>query len=565
MTPTEEQQQIYVFVREGSGHGIIDAVAGAGKTTTIIESAAHVPPSSQALFCAFNKSISLEIEKRFQQKGMYRVTVRTIHALGLHLLTSDAAFGDRPQIKERKYHTLLNTAEIKEALEPHYRELLKINNLDPDNRFVKQDSYAARGFIYKVNERLLDINQKFRSTLCGEGLDDFLSMVMHFGIFDATEAKKQDFAKEVEAYYACHKILLQAGNELSKGSRIIDFTDMIYLPYHWNLEARNKYDFLFIDECQDLSKAQLAVAVKYAHREARVLAVGDPFQSIYGFAGADIRSFARIKERTQAKELPLTLCFRCPQQMITLARERRSDIRGNKEEPGVLQTIRADQVRELARANDLVICRFKAPLFIKVFEFVEHDIKVRIDHDEARELIRELKMLFKQPELNAVFATLPGGFEDLKLEAERRRKYIIQKEAQRITDSAERETYIRDEERYLRKRLAFLHKKSIKWADTCHSVDDILHLLMDYITAREDAIKLSTIHRAKGLEENRVFVLDFHELPYKRMDAKEWEFQQELNLRYVAVTRAKEELFLVQSVNVVERLEEGSLFDELFM
>jgi DNA helicase-2/ATP-dependent DNA helicase PcrA len=77
---------------------------------------------------------------------------------------------------------------------------------------------------------------------------------------------------------------------------IIDFTDMLYLPFEWHQQPARKYGFLFVDECQDLSKSQFAVVAKYGKRDGRILAVGDPQQSIYGFTGADINSFQRVKE-----------------------------------------------------------------------------------------------------------------------------------------------------------------------------------------------------------------------------------------------------------------------------
>ena len=61
----------------------------------------------------------------------------------------------------------------------------------------------------------------------------------------------------------------------------------------------------------------------------------------------------------------------------------------------------------------------------------------------------------------------------------------------------------------------------------------------------EDAIKISTIHRAKGLENDRVFILEYDKLPPPR--DLEWENIQERNLHYVAVTRPKEELYLCAS------------------
>ena len=66
---TEEQKQIFHFVQNETGHGIIDAVAGAGKTTTIMECSRYVQNQSEILFCAFNNSIATEILQKFRYRG----------------------------------------------------------------------------------------------------------------------------------------------------------------------------------------------------------------------------------------------------------------------------------------------------------------------------------------------------------------------------------------------------------------------------------------------------------------------------------------------------------------
>ena len=68
MIHTEEQKKIFNFVKYDSNHGIIDAVAGSGKTTTIVESVELIDQSKKVLFCAFNNSIAKEISNRFSQK-----------------------------------------------------------------------------------------------------------------------------------------------------------------------------------------------------------------------------------------------------------------------------------------------------------------------------------------------------------------------------------------------------------------------------------------------------------------------------------------------------------------
>jgi superfamily I DNA/RNA helicase len=56
---------------------------------------------------------------------------------------------------------------------------------------------------------------------------------------------------------------------------------------------------------------------------------------------------------------------------------------------------------------------------------------------------------------------------------------------------------------------------------------------------------LSTVHKAKGLEADNVFIICPELLPMRMEGQQEWEYQQELNLKYVAVTRAKKRLVWV--------------------
>ncbi|MEP6736931.1 MAG: UvrD-helicase domain-containing protein, partial [Chryseolinea sp.] len=350
--------------------------------------------------------------------------------------------------------------------------------------------------------------------------------------------------------------------ELSKNSMIMDFTDMIYLPYQWNIQSTVKYDFIFIDECQDLSPAQIAVVLKFGKESSRILAVGDPRQSIYGFAGADIESFDKVKRNTKAKQFPLTSCFRCPTKVIELARSIRTDIVGAKQEEGNVEFITFEKTVDIARPGDLIISRLKAPLVILVFSFIDKNVSVNIHEDEVRDVINEIKSIFKQEELNLTISSILGGFETLKTDVLQRWRWIIKKDSERIVNAAERTLYVESETGYLKQRLEFLNRKYELWKLTCSTLAEIIEKIRSYVSASENSIRLWTIHRAKGLENDRVFILDYDELPLGRLDQKEWERVQELNLKYVAITRARKELFLIEAEKV-EVLQEKSLFDIL--
>lgn len=561
MNFTEEQKRIFQFVEKENGHGIIDAVAGAGKTTTIMECANFISNKSSILFCAFNNSIANEIEKKFRKRGLNDVTVKTIHALGRNILQANNNTGRPITLENKKYRELLKNKDLQESMLPHVETILEINGFEKNSLDDRKD-FARINLSNRIAERLLDINQKFRSTLTKENIVDFETMVIHYGIFNEIEAANRNFKKELNEYFECHKMLLEAGNALSKNTMVIDYTDMLYLPYKWNQSPTNKYDFLFIDECQDLSLSQLAVATKYGKSTGRILAVGDPRQSIYGFTGADIESFETVKEMTKAKQLPLTTCFRCPKKVIEMAKEIRADIVGNKTDEGIINSIPFAEVVTLAKPGDLIISRLRAPLVIMVFSFIDKNIKVQIHEEEVKEIINEIKSIFKQNELNVLISNLPGEFSSIKSDVTNRWRWIIEKNAERIIDSTERKLYIDNEKKYLETRLEFLHKKYEQWKNDCNTLSEILERVKDFISATDNPIKLSTIHRAKGLENDRVFILNYDELPFFRLQQKDWEKTQELNLKYVAITRALKELFLIEKKEIQKIEAEESLFDK---
>ena len=91
-------------------------------------------------------------------------------------------------------------------------------------------------------------------------------------------------------------------------------------------------------------------------------------------------------------------------------------------------------------------------------------------------------------------------------------------------------------------------------ADGCEDVDEVLEKLDDLFTDTKsgNVITLSTVHKAKGLEADNVFILLPDCLPMKRKGQQLWELEQEMNLKYVAITRAKKKLVWVD-------LNEGAL------
>ncbi len=78
-------------------------------------------------------------------------------------------------------------------------------------------------------------------------------------------------------------------------------------------------------------------------------------------------------------------------------------------------------------------------------------------------------------------------------------------------------------------------------------VDELCKKIEELFSTTKSGVTLSTVHKAKGLENDRVFILRPDLLPLKRENQQPWEKMQELNLKYVAITRAKKALFFVEA------------------
>ena len=548
--PTSAQRAIFDFVANGAGNGIIDAVAGAGKTTTLMGCVDHIPNIKDVLYCAFNTSIRKEIQKKFQEKGK-TVAVKTIHSLGFQILRSFY----QVKMDNEKYRKIIENKEFFESLVPEIDQLLDIHNflsvaqiitLQGKRKELTWDEKNALnesvGFVREATSTILAINDKYRLTLCESDFASYKEMVDHFMLLD-----KNYSDEELDLYRRAHQKLLKEGNSIATSDRIIDYTDMLYLPTLLQLESKVQYGFVFVDECQDLSRSQLAIVKKYVRPGGRVLAVGDPYQSIYGFAGADSDSFENVRKAFDCQPLLLTDCFRCPQSVIKLAQTIRSDIKGFKKETGITRYLENRFVVETLRPGDLVICRHRYPLLSLAMKLVNKDIRIHLHPDEVQEFIGDYKRYFKPSELLKIL-TEESIEQFLSVVWDRNLKQI-QKDCDNV-DAVLREIKIKEETQLLKESLEFFLKKFKEWQlNTINSILLRLKELMSYLG--EDAIKISTIHRAKGLEENRVFILEYNKLPIKRV--LPWENIQERNLHYVAVTRPQSELYLC--VEAVEQYE----------
>lgn len=562
--PTEAQKKIYEFVESGSGNGIIDAVAGAGKTTTLMGCVNHIKNIQDTLFCAFNTSIRREIQRKFQDMGV-NVAVKTNHALGLQMLHGNKMV----QLNDNKYKQILNENGFFKLIAPEIDAILQIKDamsLSEMRAFREKES--EKGTMAKYHHFnysdyilhwimifLLELNNKFRLTLCDDNFESYREMENHFGIFEK-ERNYFFLPDELIHYYNANRLLLKEGNEMAKSQGIIDYTDMLYLPHHFNLRPNVQYGFVFVDECQDLSRAQIEIVSKYVKPDGRVLAVGDPYQSIYGFTGADPKSFERVKSTFNCQTLSLTDCFRCPVKPIDIAKTIREDIKGFKTEDGIVKILKSYEVLSNIRPGDLVIARFRDPLRKLAMKLVNNDVKVHVHPDEVEEMIGDYKTYFTPSELRKKLDD--GNLETFIEKVELRNIQRFEKDYDNA-DPAVKAVRIKEAIDLLIDSLNFFRNKFYDWQ--LNTIGSILLRLTETLRyLGNDAVKISTVHRAKGLENDRVFILEYNKMPVPR--ARLWEQIQERNLKYVAVTRPLNELYLClehQEEDEVDKKKDGNM------
>jgi len=244
--------------------------------------------------------------------------------------------------------------------------------------------------------------------------------------------------------------------------------------------------------------------------------------SIYGFAGADTKSIPLMAARLKAQELPLSICYRCPASHVKLARKIVPQIEARPDAPeGIVATFGAAQAVALAEDGDMILCRTNAPLVGIALDLIRNGQKAII---RGRDIGSNLKDLVERVERRTLAETLVA-LEDYK-EREMQKLYEKDKIAQAHSLEDRCDTVV-------------------ALADQVTSTGRLISLIESIFSDESIGVVCSTIHKAKGLEADRVFIYRPDLLPFP-FAKKDWELEQEMNLKYVALTRARHELYFVE-------------------
>lgn len=499
--PSVYQVAIFDWIENGRGHGRVPAVAGSGKTTTIVSAARLI--SGDGLFLAFNKSIA---EKLAAELAGTAMVASTVHSHGYAAIRYSV--GRHVKVDSAKYQAMVRGMET-EVLE---RTTLLGRPLSQAER----DAIDESGYPRSAVLRLIDLA---RLDLIHEESDEFADMLM-----ELADRHDIDFAEEcedlvIESVQRC----MQAGKATPA---TCDFTDMVWLPIALGMRPKT-YAWVFVDEAQDLSRAALRLITKSVRRGGRMLFVGDPNQAIYGFAGADADAWDRIGSETDATDLPLSVCYRCPTSVIALAKPLCPAIEARAGAPdGIVREATRDAFVKEAKEGDMVLCRRNAPLLGLCFSLIAAGTSATVKgRDIGAGLVKIVEALGKKCRRFDEFASRLSGWREAKIEAAEKR---FAHDADRLTAATDA---IEDQAECIR---VILDRSGAR------GPKGLITAIEELFTDGKASVTLSSIHKAKGLEANRVAILEPERLRAPR--GRGWQLQQELNLAYVAYTRALSEL-----------------------
>lgn len=499
-TWSPEQQAIFNWFRYStvpdddgsvvSKHLVVSARAGSGKTTTILQAITYAPESN-ILLAAFNKDIATVLQNRLTNPN---AVAKTLHALGFAAVMRNWR-GVR--VDNARAIRLAEAVCGKQTPEPVIR---LVANLHTKGREIAPHAKT----VGDLTELAIRFECEPDASWAVEGFDL---------VFVETKALE---AMEL------------AAKAPSMG--VIDFSDMIYLPLR-NGWLTPQYNLVVVDEAQDMTTAQLEMAQKVCR--GRICVVGDPFQAIYGFRGADSDSLARLKAELGAAELTLTTTYRCGKSIVAMAAAIVADFRAGDDNPeGMVRSISAEKLTleacegTSAEDGDFILSRVNAPLVSVAMKLLRDGKRAKIaGRDIGQNLVNLIRKLATGNARNSVPALIDriGAWRDkeqARLLPQLNRastRSAAESKMSAIADQAETLTNI---------------------AEGATSVTEVTNRINDLFTdiAARGTIVCSSVHKAKGLERNRVFLI---EKTFRGGN------REEENIRYVAITRAKTELILV--------------------
>ena len=478
--PSKYQQDVFDWITTGEGSAIIEAVAGSGKTSTIVQALNLIPETKRAVFLAFNRSIAEELKARVPAHAH----ASTFHSAGFRAWKR---VYPNCQLDERKVRKIIRSVMTLEA-EASY-------------------GYAVASLVSLAKQRGI-------GCLAPDVQQSWDHLIDHYDVHI-------EYDKRNDAIDWARRVLRES---INTAQYVIDFDDMIFMPV-LRKASPFTYDWVFIDEAQDTNGVRRELAKMMLKKNGRLVAVGDSHQAIYGFTGADSDAMDLIKREFDCTVMPLSICYRSARSVVQEAQKIVSNIEASDAAPeGKVGQTTYDETTP--GSADVILCRNIAPLVALAYKMIAQGRGCKIlGRDIGKGLIKLIENM-KAHDLGE----LRGRIDNYRnREVSRFLKEDKGNKAQAIEDKVD-----------------CIHTVIDNLPETEWTINDLINHIdrMFKDNNGDSLLTLSTIHKAKGLEWQRVF-LHMPGLIPSKYAKQPWQIRQETNLMYVAITRAKKELYYV--------------------
>lgn len=490
-----EQEAIFAWFKSGKGSLVVRARAGTGKTTTI-KTAFTYAPEERMLYAVFNKKNQVEAASAIADP---RVEIRTLHSVGFMFIQ---------QIwPEAKPDDEVEAERVEKVVGAQAPQQVK-------TQVKKLVGFAKNTLLQPTVEELVALAEE-RDIECPAFAEP------ENGGWDVTKLATSALA-----------VLERSKQQHDRMSRI-SYDDMVWLPVVMGW-TRAWYDLVVVDEAQDMNLPQLTMAKMAVKKGGRICVVGDDRQAIYHFRGAASDGMDMMKQSLQAAELGLTITYRCPKAVVALAAAIVPDYKAAPTAPeGVIEDIRSDGFDAQLQVGNAVLSRANAPLMPVALGLLRRGTPARI---EGKDLGKALLDIVEKLRAQTVpqFLTKIEAWGERQIARFNKTKHFEEKAAQ-ITDQ-----------------VATLQAIAEGVSSVREIQSRIIQLFQDTDANSRPAVVLSTVHKAKGLEWEKVFLLvnTFNRrspanAPKQSEAAKAAQAKEESNIYYVAITRAKQHLVRV--------------------
>lgn len=545
MELSKYQKEIIDFFKNNPHDNIIvKALAGTGKSTLICLLTEET--STSDIYVAFNSSIAEEFSRKISNP---KTKVKTLHSLGLAIMNSNLSEStSKGGIGSR------NTSSSGATLDN-----FKIHKIIDEliyETFGKYDKFEHKIFI---KDNYVQLYNLCRLTCTNMSSDSEVEkLVEDYNLF--VDYSGNDFSSPlVSTMVTWLEQIDEKSIEEFKTSRVIDFTDMLYITYkklssgEWKVPYYNYYTNIYIDEAQDLSTIQLLMLKFIKRKGGRYIFVLDENQAIYSFAGGNAKSCALIpKLYAPIKEFDLPINYRCPtSHLAKVNRDFGIPIQPRPDAPvGSIKTIDKEEIKKYVHAGDLVISRKNKWLSDVILDLAIHGIPIYMEDKEMVEQIKKLVSSQKAASLYELKNKLEKIIKKYNVQLEK----IVKKETEKAEEDTKKMIDVSDTNsridniNFIKSILSYYssqpQNKYDKPDDFIRYIDVLLNTKMP-----SNCVRVCSVHKAKGLEAPQTFVLNEAKVCTDRRNS--WEQnEQEKNLSYISITRAKENLFLVRETDV---------------